>query len=277
MNNEKMLQMVQRISIDSKVTNEYTIQLTGELGSPDDYYEDFEVFRTAGPDDFIHLIINGPGGYVDTATQYIHAMRSSQATILGTVAGQCKSAHTFIFLNCHGFDIAPHSQFMCHDYSSGTIGKGSDQYASVVRDKEWYDAYTRDNYSGFLSEEEINHIVNNGKEFHFSPEQVLERCQNMVDARQEDEEAPEGTIDLGEIFIDKEVYNQVIDHYFENKEGDDSEEAEETLTGELVGEELYEILSGLDGDELSDIVDKVKNMKIDNEDQMELFEDVKPS
>ncbi|WLW41291.1 hypothetical protein LPEKDOOE_00206 [Salmonella phage KKP 3953] len=68
-------------------SNEYTFFFDEELGSPDEYRDLSMILMQAGEDDEINLMINGPGGYVDTAAQLSNLIANCRGTVIGHLLG----------------------------------------------------------------------------------------------------------------------------------------------------------------------------------------------
>ena len=157
----------------------HTLYLCGELTAPNEYIDWFELIRNASENDVIKIHINSHGGNLFTAVQLMRVMSESQANIIASVEGACMSAATMIFLAADGFEISENSMFMFHNYSGGTIGKGGEMYDNIVHEREWSQKLWKDVYSGFLTEGEINSILQN-KDIWMSGEEVSKRLHSKV-------------------------------------------------------------------------------------------------
>jgi ATP-dependent protease ClpP protease subunit len=152
----------------------HTFYLSGEITTPDDYVEWFEIIRNASETDVIKIHINSSGGNLFTAVQFMRVMAESDAKILASVEGACMSAATMIFLSADGFEISEHSMFMFHNYSGGTIGKGGEMYDNIIYERKWSDKFMRSIYDGFLTDLEIKSMLEN-KDIWMEPEEVFKR------------------------------------------------------------------------------------------------------
>jgi ATP-dependent protease ClpP protease subunit len=152
----------------------YTFYLVGEITTPDDYVDWFEIIRNATENDIVKIHINSPGGNLFTAVQFMRVMGESQARIIASVEGACMSAATMVFLSADGFEISEHSMFMFHNYSGGTIGKGGEMYDNIMYERKWSDKFMRSIYDGFLTDLEIKSMLEN-KDIWMEPEEVFKR------------------------------------------------------------------------------------------------------
>lgn len=157
----------------------YDLYLHDEVGEPDKYTEWFHLLRTAGPGDTIYIHINSFGGYVATAIQIMKAIKESEAIVITSVEGMCLSAATMIFLCSDICEVTDHSQFMIHTYSGAVFGKGSEMLAQVMHDGEWVRGLSEDVYKDFLSQKEIDQMLD-GKDFWFGAEEVVKRLQHRA-------------------------------------------------------------------------------------------------
>lgn len=148
--------------------------LSGEIEEPEKYAEWFHLIRNSSENDDIILHINSRGGDAATAIQLMRVLKETQADVTACVEGDCMSAATFIFLSATSFDISEYSDFMFHNYSSVTAGKGGEMYDSVTHAKKWSDNLMKTIYKDFLSDEEIQQILDN-KDIWMSGEEVMDR------------------------------------------------------------------------------------------------------
>ena len=166
----------------------YSLYLVGEMTTPEDYVEWYEIIRNASENDVIKIHINSPGGNLFTAVQLMRVMAESQANILTSVEGACMSAATMVFLSGDGFEISEHSMFMFHNYSGGTIGKGGEMYDNIMYERKWSDRFMRSVYAGFLTDDEIKSILEN-KDIWMEPQDVFKRLNKRGEDMIKDAEA----------------------------------------------------------------------------------------
>lgn len=158
------------------VSQLHEFYLTGEITSADDYIEWFDAIRHASETDIVKIYINSYGGDLFTAIQFMRVMAETNATIICSVEGACMSAATMIFLCADNFEVTPHSVFMFHNYSGGTIGKGGEMIDQLQHERKWSERLMKEIYHGFLTEEEIKAMMEN-KDFWMDGEEVVKRLQ----------------------------------------------------------------------------------------------------
>jgi ATP-dependent protease ClpP protease subunit len=161
------------------VSNMHEFYLTGSIESPENYVDWFDKIRHASEHDIIRIYINSPGGDLTTAIQFMRVLSDSAATVMVSVEGACMSAATMIMLCADSYEISPHSMFMFHNYSGGTIGKGGEMYDNIVFERKWSEGLLREIYEDFLTDEEIESMLNN-KDLWLDGEEVLARLKEKV-------------------------------------------------------------------------------------------------
>lgn len=175
-------------SFTKPVAQQHEFYLSGPIGDAEDYVEWFDTIRNASRVDSVKLYINSPGGDLYTTLQFLRVMAESEAHITTSVEGACMSAATMIFLAGHTQEITPHSLFMFHDYSSGTFGKGGEQYDQIQFEREWSKNFMREVYQDFLTEAEIDSMMHN-KDIWMGHTEVVRRLQAMQTKREAEQEA----------------------------------------------------------------------------------------
>ena len=150
--------------------------LTGRIEEADQYIAVFDMIRHASEEDIIKIYVNSPGGDLFTALQFGRAMGDSDATIIVSVEGQCCSAATIIALAADMVELSNHCVWMCHNYSSGMIGKGHELHSQAEFERDWSIKLTKDIYDGFLSESEIQRMLN-GADLWMGADDVMKRLE----------------------------------------------------------------------------------------------------
>lgn len=148
--------------------------LSGNIDSADEYIEWFDAIRHAGENDVIRLYINSYGGDLFTAIQFMRALNETPATVAVSVEGACMSAATMVFLCGDVFEVSAHSMFMFHNYSGGTFGKGGEMLDQLQHERVWSEKLLREIYSDFLTDKEIEAMLNN-KDIWMDGDEVVKR------------------------------------------------------------------------------------------------------
>jgi len=162
------------ISYDYGVVRTY--YLSEELGDPADYIDWFHEMRNARDSDVIKIVCNCYGGNLFTTIQFMQALSETDAHICVSVEGACMSAATLIFLMADEYQITNHSQFLFHNYSGGSAGKGGEMYNDIINKKKWTETLFAEMYADFLTPEEIKDLSHD-KDIWLDANQVLERLE----------------------------------------------------------------------------------------------------
>jgi len=144
------------------------------IDKPEEYTDWLDVIRNCSENDVIKIHINSPGGDLLTTIQFIRALQETRGTVVCSVEGQCCSAATLIFLQADMVEVSDHSLFMFHNYSGGTFGKGGEMMDQLKHESVWCEKLFRDVYKDFLTETEIDLMLNN-KDIWMNGEEVLTR------------------------------------------------------------------------------------------------------
>jgi ATP-dependent protease ClpP protease subunit len=158
--------------------------ISGVIKSPDNYIEWFDTIRHARRDDVIKIYLNTYGGDMFTGIQFMRALSETEAHVICSVEGACMSAGTMIFLCADEFEVTPHSMFMFHNYSGGTMGKGGEMYLQIQHERKWSERLLNEIYEGFLTTEEIRSLLDN-KDMWMDVDEVVLRMEKRAKALNE--------------------------------------------------------------------------------------------
>jgi ATP-dependent protease ClpP protease subunit len=176
------------VFIKNSSARDITINIFGPIEDPARYAKELDTLRNATEEDQVRMFICSPGGWMDTASLFINAMAECRAPILCEI-DNAASAATMIALSATAWKLTPRSIFMVHNCTYGTYGKDSDVYAEVVFSRQHHRVVMKEIYDGFLTDEEIEHILE-GKEYYFSGEELKNRLKRYGAKRREKYGAP---------------------------------------------------------------------------------------
>jgi ATP-dependent protease ClpP protease subunit len=174
------------------IGNLFTIYLSGQIESPENYTACFDSIRNADEDDIIRIHINSPGGDLFTTIQFIRVMTECKGTVICSAEGACMSAATMIFLCADMYEISEHCLFMFHNYSGGTFGKGGEMYDQLINERKWSEKIIHKMYGGFLTDAEISSILEN-KDIWMEGEEVMRRLEKRIKDNQQPPSAKKST------------------------------------------------------------------------------------
>ena len=160
--------------------NHTTAYLTDNIEEPSCYNELCFKLKTASPAEVFTLIINTYGGMLDSALMLVDAIKNSQAKIKAHISGTVASAGTIIALACDELEVADHTAFMIHNYSSsGGHGKGHELKAMQAFVDSNLNNSFNSIYGGFLTPKEIKEVID-GKDLWMGKTEVLSRFANKT-------------------------------------------------------------------------------------------------
>lgn len=175
-------------ALTPKVTSRiFEYYLVGYIKSPENYIKWFDAIRHAGQYDTVKIYINSCGGDMFTAIQFMRVLAETEARVVCSVEGACMSAATMIFLCADSFEITPHSMFMFHNYSGGSIGKGGELFDQIKHERMWSEQLLREIYAGFLSDTEIQSLLDN-KDLWMDVDEVAIRMEDRYKRIAEEEQ-----------------------------------------------------------------------------------------
>ena len=111
----------------------------------------------------------------------MRVLKECKAPVIASVEGACMSAATIIFLMSDTYEISPHSMFMFHNYSGGTIGKGGEMIDQIKHERGWSEKLLTEIYENFLTKEEVRAILDN-KDIWMTAEEVVARLNKKAKA-----------------------------------------------------------------------------------------------
>lgn len=179
------------------VSQIYEFYISGALKEPSEYIDWYDTIRHARPDDIIKIYINSYGGDMFSGIQFMRVLAETEALVICSVEGACMSAATMIFLCADQFEVTPHSMFMFHNYSGGTVGKGGEIYDQVRHERKWSEKLLKEIYEGFLTEAEIQSLLDN-RDMWMDVDEVILRMEErskILKAAAELEEATRPKVD----------------------------------------------------------------------------------
>lgn len=125
----------------------------------------------------VRLIMNNGGGDLHAMLTIVDSMRKCKAPITAVISGLVASAATMLALQCDEIEVAKHTSWLTHYYSGGTAGKGNEIKARNAFDEIEIPRIFRDIHKGFLTEAEIERVID-GKDMWMSEDEIVSRWGN---------------------------------------------------------------------------------------------------
>lgn len=150
------------------------VHLDEEIKEPSYYRAVIQKLVELNECDNVKFFVNTPGGDLAACRALCTAINATPASTTAILIGQASSAGSFITLACDEIVLTPASSFLCHAAKYGNQGKAGDMRAYVDFSTEYLERFYREAYAGFLTEEEIEQVLD-GKEMHMHAEEIEER------------------------------------------------------------------------------------------------------
>lgn len=169
---------------------EYNFHLDDEVTGTEDYRELFEVLRDQSERDVVRISIQNFGGSLHTCISIVSQIRNSQAIVIGSLTSIAYSQASVIWLACDAQEVQEHQGLMQHDGQGWSGGSFTQQYKQIEHSKKVLEGLYRDVYQNFLTQDEIDSVLNGGEVWlHY--EEILERLDNKYPEPEEGEELTE--------------------------------------------------------------------------------------
>ena len=160
------------------------------------YYRSLcETLRCASENDHFTLYIISLGGDLDGAIAISSAIEDTRAHVHGVLTGTGASAASMIFLACHTHEISHRSRLMIHEPSYLSGGKHSENKTAIASDDKWFAEIYKGWYGEFLTEEEMDIVLNVGKDVYFHYDELAKRLPELAEKRASKQKEQQESID----------------------------------------------------------------------------------
>ena len=160
---------------------EYIINLDSDIKEVSNYRKAFHAIATASPNDIVRVVLNTPGGLVDTAVQFHNVLLNTQARTIAEVYNAA-SAGSLIMLSCDNIALMRYSSVLVHTASFGIGGKLGDIQAIADFTSKHNKKMLTEVYKDFLTDEEITNLIS-GSDFWFTADETVERFQKQKESQ----------------------------------------------------------------------------------------------
>jgi len=158
--------------------HKYRIYIDKDIDDPDKYRELFNKLESETKSETIfQFIINTYGGNLNTTIQLIDYIKNTKAQTEAVIY-QAISAGSLVALSCNKINPRPNAVMMIHN-----LQHWNSKQQDINKHKWVVDFYVKvierlfhDIYKGFLSDEEISKVINEGYEFWMFREEIIKRA-----------------------------------------------------------------------------------------------------
>lgn len=169
------------ISVDQKTTYNYTARIDGYLEEPADFRGLLAVLDNMGEEDTMVLRLSTGGGDLEIALTIRNALKACRGTTVLVLDTWAASAGTMWFNVVDQVAVQPHAYIMVHGASYGLKGHMSHIAGNVVFSEHRVRALFHDIYEGFMTKDEIEHILNTNQDVYMDEEEICKRLKMMND------------------------------------------------------------------------------------------------
>jgi ATP-dependent protease ClpP protease subunit len=160
----------------ARSSTRYTVPITGPIGEIYEYGELVSILADATEEDEVYIQLSSPGGSLETCDYLCRRMDECEAKITVEIGFTCASVASAIALQADDWVIYDSSTMIIQpcSYSPG-YGKESDVRGRVAFMERVNLEWVERSYQGFLIEDELIDVLDNGKTLHFFADDLRER------------------------------------------------------------------------------------------------------
>ena len=173
-----------------RIITDYSVNIWDSLENLTDVEEAIFVLGMAEEHDTVTINLNCDGGSLYVGTAILQGMRTCRAPVHVVASGRVASFATFILLNADSFEIDPYTEILCHSAAFGSAGKMTDTLQHTQFTYAQCKKLLHSEYEVFLTEDEINHIIDSKYEHYMDVEEFItryERRNEFLQSKLQDE------------------------------------------------------------------------------------------
>lgn len=163
----------------------YDMRFDDIVTTPNYYRFELEALQVAEETTPVTITVNSDGGSLATGIEMVNEIIRCKADVTGILRSSCHSCGSIIFLACDSHEVGLASEMLLHAGAGGNFGTPSQSIQRAESYKRQVRALFETVYKGFLSDEELDLMIENDKEFIFCSEEIEGRLQAMYKYRQD--------------------------------------------------------------------------------------------
>lgn len=175
-------------------SNLFRIFLDEHIAEPSKYRNVINTLERVSENDVVEFRLNTPGGNAYAALAIYNGILNCPAHTRAILDGSVASAGTFILLACDEVVVMKNTSMMCHGASWGTWGDMKTLRDATAFMFESMSRLSNEIYEGFLTQEEIDKMIEHSLEYWMHDEEIIQRLKNrseyLKNKDMEEEEAP---------------------------------------------------------------------------------------
>lgn len=170
------------VVVDTKVAG-YKMRFDDIVTSPNYYRFELEALSVAEQDTPVEITVNTDGGSLATGIEMVNGILSCKAPVKGILRSSCHSCGSIIFLACDSHEVGIASEMLLHSGSGGVGGTPAQAMERAKSYKRQVRTLFDTVYKGFLTEEELDLMIEEDKEYIFGEEEIVSRLEKMYTYR----------------------------------------------------------------------------------------------
>lgn len=158
-----------------------TVHLDGPILSARHYRMVASEAADLSENDELEFRISSPGGDMNGLIALLDVINTTEANVTAVIAGESHSAASMLAVSCPNVVVSPYATMLVHNASLGAgRAKAYDLKQYVDHTTEFCNNLFRDVYTGFLSEDEVEEVIQ-GKELWMGADEISERLEQMME------------------------------------------------------------------------------------------------
>lgn len=173
---------------EKNFSNTFRVFLDEPITEPSKYRNVINTLERATENDVVEIRLNTPGGNYYTTMALYNAILNCPAHTRAILDGEACSGGSMILLACDEVVVMKNTYMMCHAASWGDWGDMKKLRNSTTFSFEQIRKTLYDVYEGFLTNEEIEQMIEHSLEYWFGDEEIIERLKNRQEYLRKKEE-----------------------------------------------------------------------------------------
>jgi len=162
------------VSYSPSKCGRFTVDIYDYIESPSQFSDMIDALGMMEQDDEMVVNLQSGGGCLNTTDTLLHALRKTKGQVHFIATGFNASAATILLLDAPSFELSEDFTALIHCGSLGDAGNLNEMRQSAAFHISRMEKLLRNTYAGFMSEKEIEDMLN-GKDLLLDSEQWCER------------------------------------------------------------------------------------------------------
>jgi len=230
----------------------YKLRFDDDVVHPSYYRFEIEALQRANENDKVEITINTDGGSLATGIEFTNEILQCKSPVHGILRANSHSCGSIVFLACDTHEVGIASEMLLHSGGGGTGGTPAQSVKRAESYKRQVKALFETVYKGFVTDEELDLMIEHDKEYIFSAEEIRERLQAMYKHRQSQQSSS-----LEDLFSEQEAQMDKMESVIQKKLLETEKLSEEELSVyKKVQEEMIAFDRSLSDEEFNSLMEE---------------------